>query len=63
MKISHKLFVRMDGTPFLWLWWFTAKNNSPQTFQPAVYDIDGKVEKKKIPKSKFICGLILGLVA
>ena len=26
MKISHKLCVRMDGTQFLLLWWFTAKN-------------------------------------
>ena len=32
MKISHKLCVRMDGSQFLWLWWFTAKNHSPQTF-------------------------------
>ena len=37
VKISHKLCVRMDGTQILWLWWFTAKNQSPQTFQPAVY--------------------------
>ena len=26
MKINHKLCVRMDGTQFLILWWFTAKN-------------------------------------
>ena len=26
MKISHKLCVRMDGTQFSILWWFTAKN-------------------------------------
>ena len=26
MKISHKLCVRMDGSQFLLLWWFTAKN-------------------------------------
>ena len=26
MKIGHKLCVRMDGTQFLILWWFTAKN-------------------------------------
>ena len=26
MKISHKLCVRMDGTQFLSLWWFTARN-------------------------------------
>ena len=26
MKICHKLCVRMDGTQFLLLWWFTAKN-------------------------------------
>ena len=26
MKISHKLCVRMNGTQFLLLWWFTAKN-------------------------------------
>ena len=38
MKISHKLCIRMDGTQILWLWWFTAKNQSPQTFQPAVYN-------------------------
>ena len=25
MKISHKLCVRMDGTQFLIIWWFTAK--------------------------------------
>ena len=37
MKICHKLCVRMDGTQILWLWWFTAKNQSPQRFQPAVY--------------------------
>ena len=37
MKTSHKLCVRMDGTQFLWLWWYTAKTQSPQTFQPAVY--------------------------
>ena len=33
MKISPRLFVRMDGTQSLWLWWFKAKNHSPQTFQ------------------------------
>ena len=27
MKISHKLCVRLDGTRFLWLWWFTAKTD------------------------------------
>ena len=37
MKISHKLCVRIDGTQFLRLWWFMAKNQSPQTYQPAVY--------------------------
>ena len=26
MKISHKVFVRMDGTQFSLLWCFTAKN-------------------------------------
>ena len=26
MKISHKLCVRIDGTQFSILWWFTAKN-------------------------------------
>ena len=26
MKISHKLCVRIDGTQFLLLWWFTAQN-------------------------------------
>ena len=39
MKISDKLYIRIDGTQFLWLWWFTAKNHSPQTFQPGVYII------------------------
>ena len=37
MKISDKLYIRMDGTQFLWLGWFTAKNHSPKTFQPGVY--------------------------
>ena len=32
MKRSHKLWVRMDGTQFLQLYWFPAKNNPPQTF-------------------------------
>ena len=36
MKISNKLRVRMNGIQFLWLWWFRAKNTSPQTFQLAV---------------------------
>ena len=27
MKISHKLCVKLDGTRFLWLWWFTAKTD------------------------------------
>ena len=48
MKISHKLCIRMDGTQFLWLWWFTAKNHSPQTYQPAVYtDLGGPYKKIK----------------
>ena len=33
MKISHKLCVRMDGTQFLWIWWFTVKNDPPQTYR------------------------------
>ena len=37
MKIRPKLCIRIDGTQFLWLCWFTAKNHSPQTYQPAVY--------------------------
>ena len=37
MKISHKLCTRIDGIQYSWLWWFTAKNHSPQTYQPAVY--------------------------
>ena len=37
MKISHKLCVRMDETQFLWLWWFTAKNDPYQTFLGGVY--------------------------
>ena len=39
MKISHKLCIRIDGTQFLWLSWFTAKNPSHQTYQPAVYTV------------------------
>ena len=31
MKISHKLCVRIDGSQLLWLWWFTTKNDPPQT--------------------------------
>ena len=30
MKISRKLCVRMEGTQFLWLLWFTAKNDPQQ---------------------------------
>jgi hypothetical protein len=39
MKISHKLCARnrINGTQFLWLWWFTAKNDPHQTLIPAVY--------------------------
>ena len=32
LKISRKLWVRMDGTQFLWLWWFTAKITPPKGF-------------------------------
>ena len=31
IKIRHKLWGRMDGTQSLWLLWFPAKNNTPQT--------------------------------
>ena len=31
MKISYKLCDRMDGTQFLWLSWFSAKTDPPQT--------------------------------
>ena len=58
MKISPKLCIRIDGTQFLWLWWFTAKKHSPQTYQPAVYDVvetkDGNTPKT-IKLSRFLC--------
>ena len=34
IKVSHKLYDRMNGTQFLWLWWFTAKNDPPKTLIP-----------------------------
>ena len=37
MKISHKLCVRMDGTQFLLLWWFTAKNERGNDKRAWVY--------------------------
>ena len=37
MKISHKLCVRMDGTQFLSLWWFTAKNEGGNHKRAWVY--------------------------
>ena len=37
MKINRKLYGRIDGTQFLWLWWFTAKNDPPQILIPAMY--------------------------
>ena len=30
MEISYKLCGRIDGTQFLWFWWFKAKNDPPQ---------------------------------
>ena len=39
MKITHKLCTRIDGPQFLRLSWFTAKNHSLQTYQPAVYSL------------------------
>ena len=53
MKISQKLCIRMDGTQCLWLWWFTAKNHSPQTYQPAVYVLTFIIENKVINVSNF----------
>ena len=38
MKISHKLYIRMDGTQILWLWWFTAKNHSPPNISAGSVD-------------------------
>ena len=32
IEIKQKLWDRMDGTQFLWLLWFPAKKNPPQTF-------------------------------
>ena len=43
MKISHKLCVRMDGTQFLWLWWFTAKNEGGNHKWAWVY-VDSKIK-------------------
>ena len=54
MKISHKLCTRMDGTQFLWLWWFTANIHSPQTFQPAVYMIKLLSHRRTVVLESFI---------
>ena len=35
--IRGRLWDRMDGTQLLWLLWFPAKNNPPQTFLWGVY--------------------------
>ena len=43
MKISHKLCVRMVGTQFFLLWWFTAKNKCGNDKRAWVYDV------KKVP--------------
>ena len=39
MKINHKLCVRMDGTQFLILWWFTAKNEGGNDIIAWVYNL------------------------
>ena len=38
MKTSQSLLVSKDGSKFWCLSWFPAKNHSPQTFQPGVYE-------------------------
>ena len=64
MKISHKLCIRMDEAQFLRLWWYTAKTQSPQTFQPAVYSSTWKfsinVRCTKFKTSCFLCKCFLG---
>ena len=39
LKIRHKSWGRMDGTQFLGLLWFPAKNNPTQTFLGSVFTI------------------------
>ena len=39
MKTSQSLLISKDWLKFWWLLWFPAKNHSPQTFQPAVYQM------------------------
>ena len=38
LKTSQSLLISKDGSNFWWLPWFPAKTQSPQTFQPAVYE-------------------------
>ena len=66
MKISHKLCVRMDGTQFLLLWWFTARNESGNHKWAWVYVIirctkysTHKVQKhwENRARDNSICGL------
>ena len=56
MKISHKLCVRMDGTEFLWLWWFTAKNKHGNHKWAWVYV---RFSKRMADSSQLIISLIL----
>ena len=38
MKAHQSLSVSKDGSKILWLPWLPAKTQSPQIFQPAVYN-------------------------
>ena len=56
MKISHKLCVRIDGTQFLILWWFTARNESGNHKWACVYmAFEGQRRLKKCKFAKLSC--------
>ena len=42
-SVTNYVLLRMDGTQFLWLWWFTAKNDPHQTLIPAEYNRQWKI--------------------
>ena len=50
IKISHKLCIKMDGTQFLWLLCFTAKNHSRSVmlYLGSYIEILHKISKKKV---------------
>ena len=47
---GHKLFVRMDGTQFSLLWWFTAKNERGNDKRAWVYLTLSKVKQDNLPR-------------